>query len=429
MTASSSGSGRPSGSASSSGSGHDSAWYGTAASAFESLDGGICAVPGVRAGAVAAGLKAHGALDVAVIDVGRAVDAAALQTTNQVRAAPVDVTARHAADGRARAVVLNSGNANACTGPDGEQLALDTCAHAAELLGCAPDEVLVCSTGVIGVPLTGKRDALLDGVAAAVDRAGPDGAADAAVAIMTTDTVPKSLALRVADADGSCVIGGFAKGAGMIAPEMATMLCVVATDAPVAGRVLAPIVRQAVDQTFGRISVDGCRSTNDAVLVFATGTAAQPPGISAFTAGLTAVLGDLAERVVRDGEGATRLIRVHVIGAKHTGAAADLARAVADSVLVRTAFAGGDPNWGRILAAMGASSVPFVPERVDVRFGPITVCRFGIAASFDSGHVAAVLARPEVDVTIDLNLGSARATVLTCDMTHDYVTINAEYTT
>jgi glutamate N-acetyltransferase/amino-acid N-acetyltransferase len=407
----------------------DSAWYGIAADAFEALDGGICAVPGVRAGAAAAGLKADGALDVAVIDAGRAVDVAALQTTNQVRAAPVEVTARHAADGRARAVVLNSGNANACTGPDGEQIALDTSAHAAKLLGCAPEEVLVCSTGVIGVPLTRARDALLDGVAAAVERAGPDGADDAALAIMTTDTVPKSRALRVADSDGSCVIGGVAKGAGMIAPEMATMLCVVATDAPVAGRVLVPIVRQALDQTFRRISVDGCQSTNDAVIVFATGTAAHPPGISAFTSGLTAVLGDLAEQVVRDGEGATRLIRVHVTGATHTGAAVDLARAVADSVLVRTAFAGGDPNWGRILAAMGATSVPFTPERVDVHFGPITVCRFGVAASFDPRHVAAILTRREIDVTIDLNMGPARATLLTCDLTHDYVTINAEYTT
>jgi glutamate N-acetyltransferase/amino-acid N-acetyltransferase len=408
-------------------------WYGTAASTFEALDGGICAVPGVRAGAAAAGLKPEGALDVAVIDAGRVTDVAVLQTTNQVRAAPVDVTARHAADGRARAVVLNSGNANACTGPEGEQLALDTTAHTADLLGCAPEEVLVCSTGVIGVPLTGARDGLFNAVAHAARHAGPEGGPDAARAIMTTDTVPKSLALRVTDADaeaeGSCVIGGMAKGAGMIAPEMATMLCVVATDAPVASRVLGPIVRQAVDRTFGKVSVDGCQSTNDAVIVFATGTAAHPPGISPFTAGLTAVLGELAEQVVRDAEGASRLIRLHVTGAKHASPAADLARAVADSVLVRTAFAGGDPNWGRILAAMGATDVPFVPERVDVRFGPITVCRFGVAASFDPGQVSAVLARPEIDVTIDLNLGSASATVLTCDLTHEYVTINAEYTT
>lgn len=405
------------------------AWYGTPASAFAALDGGICAVPGVRAAGVAAGLKPDGGLDVAVVDVGGTVDVAVLQTTNQVRAAPVEVTARHAADGRARAVVLNSGNANACTGPAGEQLAQDTAAHAAELLGCPTEDVLVCSTGVIGVPMVGTRSALFDGVSRAVAAAGPDGADAAARAIMTTDTVPKSAALRVDDGDAACAIGGLAKGAGMIAPELATMLCVVATDAAAPARVLAQIVRQAVVRTFGRVSVDGCRSTNDAVIVFATGAAGRAPGISAFTAGLTAVLGELAEQVVRDGEGAGHLIRIHVVGAKDARDAASLAHAVADSVLVRTAFAGGDPNWGRILAAMGASTVPFVPERVDVRFGPLTVCRFGVGASFDPGQAEAILSRHDIDVTIDLNLGSADATVLTCDLTHDYVTINAEYTT
>ena len=407
----------------------DAAWYGMAASTFDAVDGGICAVPGVRAAGVAAGLKPDGALDVAIIDAGQASDVAVVQTTNQVRAAPVEVTARHAADRRARAVVLNSGNANACTGPEGEQIAVDTTAHAADLLGCASDEVLVCSTGVIGVPMTSQRQALLAGVTRAVADAGPDGADDAARAIMTTDTVPKAAAVRVADGDGGCVIGGLAKGAGMIAPAMATMLCVVATDAPVPGRVLGQITRQAVDRTFGRISVDGCQSTNDAVIVLATGTAQQAPGIADFTNGLTAVLGELAEQVVRDGEGANHLIRLHITGAKHVSDAVALGRAVADSVLVRAAFAGGDPNWGRILAAMGATSVQFVPERVDVRFGPLTVCRFGIGASFDPGPAEVILSRPEIDVTVDLNLGSAEVTVLTCDLTHDYVTINAEYTT
>ena len=402
-------------------------WYGTPASAFHALPGGICAVPGVRASGVHAGLQPADLLDVALIDVGHPVDVAVVQTTNQVRAAPVEVTARHAADGRARAVLLNSGSANACTGPDGEQLALDTTARTAALLGCAPEDVLVCSTGVIGVPP--NREVLLTGVTRAVEAASTDGGDAAARAILTTDTVPKAIALRVADAEGSCVVAGMAKGSGMIAPEMATMLCVVATDAPVTARILSPVLRQAVDKTFGRISVDGCRSTNDAVVVLATGAAQQPPGIAAFHDGLTAVLGELAEQMVRDGEGASRLIRIHMTGAKHSGEALGLARAVADSVLVRTAFAGADPNWGRILAAMGATTIDFVPERVDVRFGRTTVCRFGVAASFDRGQAAAVLSQPEIDVTVDLGVGSASATVLTCDLTHDYVTINAEYTT
>lgn len=406
-------------------------WYGTAAANFEPLDGGICAVPGVRAAGVAAGLKPSGALDVAVVDIGRPVDVAVLQTTNQVRAAPVEVTARHAADGRARAVVLNAGNANACTGPDGTAVAVDTATHAAQLLGCDATDVLVCSTGVIGRPLLADRDRLLAGVGEAIASAAATGiGADAAArAIMTTDTVPKSVGVRAADDEGSCTIAGFAKGSGMIAPAMATMLCVVVTDAPVAARILRPLVRQAVDQTFGRISVDGCQSTNDAVIVLASGGAERPPGISSFTHGLTAVLGELAEQIVRDGEGATKLVRLRVTGARSGTDAAALGHAIAGSALVRTAFAGGDPNWGRMLAAMGASSVPFEPDRVHVRFGPITVCRFGVGASFDPGQAEAVLAQPEIDATVDLGLGSAQATVLTCDLTHEYIAINAEYTT
>jgi glutamate N-acetyltransferase / amino-acid N-acetyltransferase len=405
------------------------AWYGRAATSFTPLDGGICAVAGVRAAGVAAGLKPSGSLDVAVIDVGRTVDVAVVQTTNQVRAAPVEVTARHAADGRARAVVLNAGNANACTGPDGERVAVDAAAHAAAALGCAPEDVLVCSTGVIGQPMLPQRDQLLAGVDAAIADAGADGGDAAARAIMTTDTTPKSIALALDAAEGGCVIGGFAKGSGMIAPAMATMLCVVATDAPVPARILQPIAAQAVGMTFGRITVDGCMSTNDAVIVLATGEAERAPTIAAFTEGLTAVLGELAEQVVRDGEGASRLIRLRVTGAESVDAAAALGRAIADSVLVRTALAGGDPNWGRVLAAMGASDVPFAPGRVGIRFGPVTVCRFGVGASFDHGHAASILSRSEIDVTVDLGLGDAEATVLTCDLTHDYVTINAEYTT
>ncbi|HEX6256871.1 MAG TPA: bifunctional glutamate N-acetyltransferase/amino-acid acetyltransferase ArgJ [Euzebyales bacterium] len=419
------------------------AWYGRPIDSFAPVAGGICAVPGVRAAGVAAGLKPSGSPDVAVVDAGRTVDVAVVQTTNQVRAAPVEVTARHAADGRARAVVLNAGNANACTGPDGEQVAVDTAAHAAAGLGCETEDVLVCSTGVIGQPLTPQRGQLFAGVDAAIATADSGGGAAAARAVMTTDTMPKSVAVQLDAADGGATIAGFAKGSGMIAPAMATMLCVAATDAPVPSRILQPVVAQAVDVTFGRITVDGCMSTNDAVIVLATGDAAQAvphpparsarprpaPGIAAFTEGLTAVLGELAEQIVRDGEGASHLVRLRVTGARTVDAAAALGRAIADSVLVRTAFAGGDPNWGRVLAAMGASDVPFSPGTVDIRFGPVTVCRFGAGASFDHGLAASVLSRPEVDVTVDLGLGDADATVLTSDLTHGYVTINAEYTT
>lgn len=403
------------------------AWYGTPAAAFSARAGGVCAVPGLLAAGVAAGIKTDGALDVAVVDAGAVVDVAVVQTTNQVRAAPVDVTEEHAADGRARAVVLNAGNANACTGAAGSELARDMTVVASGALGCDAADVLVCSTGVIGV--LPDRDVVLGGVDRAARAVVPTGGDDAARAIMTTDTVPKTVALDVGDDDGRCVVAGMAKGAGMLAPELATMLTVVATDAPVPARILSSITRQAVGRTFGRITVDGCRSTNDAVIVLATGTARRPPGVAAFTAALTAVFGELAEALVRDAEGAARLIRLHVRGAPHPDAALALGHAVADSVLVRTAFAGGDPNWGRILAAMGATTVPFDPRRVAVRFGSVLVCRFGVAASFDRGRAEAVLNQREIDVTIDLNLGPAAATVLTSDLTHDYVTINAEYTT
>jgi glutamate N-acetyltransferase/amino-acid N-acetyltransferase len=220
-----------------------------------------------------------------------------------------------------------------------------------------------------------------------------------------------------------------AKGAGMIAPELATMLAVLTTDAPVEPHVLRGVLHEVCDRTFGRISVDGCMSTNDAVIVLATGTADQPPSLANFRAGLLAVCGRLAEALVRDGEGASRLVRLRVTGAPTEPDAVGIGRAIAGSALVRTAVAGGDPNWGRILAAMGAGPVRFEPRRVSVSFGGVTVCRFGVTASFDRGQAAAALRGAEVEVTIDLGAGRAEAAFLTCDLTHEYVTINAEYTT
>jgi glutamate N-acetyltransferase / amino-acid N-acetyltransferase len=345
-----------------------------------------------------------------------------------VQAAPVVVTARHVANGRARAVLLNAGNANACTGDDGLATAEASAAAVAAELGCPPSDILVCSTGVIGVPL--PRERLVEAVPLAVASLSPEGGADAARAIMTTDTVPKERAVRVTDdAGGACVVGGMAKGSGMIAPEMATMLCVLTTDAPVQGPVLKAALRDAVSRTFHRISVDGCMSTNDAVLLLATGTAPRVPSLAAFTEGLTEVCARLAEDMVRDGEGAKHLVRIRVVGARTEADAVGVGQAVGGSLLFKTAIAGGDPNWGRVLAAMGAGPVRFDPNRVHVDFGGITVCRFGTAASFDRGQAAAVLAKPDVQVTIDLGAGDAAATFLTSDLTHDYVTINAEYTT
>lgn len=391
------------------------------------VHGGVCATPGIRAGGVAAGLKPSGRPDLALVAAEQPVPAAAVQTRNQVKAAPVLVTARHIGDGRAMAVLLNSGSANVCTGPDGLALAEESAAVTADALDCATSDVLLCSTGVIGVPLA--RDPLLAGIPQVVAGLSADGGTRAARAIMTTDTVPKEAAVWVADDAGACVIGGMAKGAGMIAPELATMLCVLTTDAPVEGAVLKAVLRDATARTFGRISVDGCMSTNDAVIILATGSAARPPSLSSFAAGLNEVCGRLAQALVRDGEGARKVVHVRVTGARTDADAVAVGRSVAGSLLFRTAVAGGDPNWGRVLAAIGAGSVPFEPARVAVSFGAVTVCRFGVATSFDRGQAAAALSGPDVRVTIDLGLGRSEATFLCCDITHDYVSINAEYTT
>ena len=394
---------------------------------LESLDGGVCATAGIQAAGIAAGLKRSGRLDLALVAADEVVPAAAVQTRNQVTAAPVRLTARHLADGRARAVLLNSGSANVCTGPDGDALAAESAARVAGELSCDASDVLLCSTGVIGVPV--PREPLLSGIPRVVAALDGDGGGDAARAIMTTDTVPKETAVAVRDGGTVCVVGGMAKGAGMLAPELATMLAVVTTDAPLRGPVLRATLRDTVARTFGRVSVDGCMSTNDAVVLLATGAAATPPPLQAVKAGLEAVCADLAEALVRDGEGVHKVVRLTVTGARSEGDALGVARAIAGSVLVRTAVAGGDPNWGRVLAAMGAGSVRFDPDRVGVRFGNVDVCRFGVATAFDPGQAAAALRGPDVSVTVDLGAGPASVRYLTCDLTHDYITINAEYTT
>lgn len=389
--------------------------------------GGVCATPGIEAAGVTAGLKPSGAPDLALVAAPTTVAAAAVQTRNQVRAAPVDVTAKHIADGRARAVLLNAGSANVCTGPDGLALAEESAALVAEGLGCEPADVLLCSTGVIGVPI--PREPFLAGIPKVVESLRADGGEAAARAIMTTDTMPKQAAVRVTDDRGTCTIGGMAKGAGMIAPELATMLCVITTDAPVVGPVLKATLRDVVSRTFNRVSVDGCMSTNDAVVLLATGSAPEPPSLAAFAEGLTAVCRSLATALVRDGEGATRIMRIRVTGAATENDAVGVGRSIAASALVKTALAGGDPNWGRVMAAMGAGPVRFEPQRVSVAFGGVVVCRFGVATSFDRAHAVAALRGPEVDLVVDLGGGDAEATFTTCDLTHGYVSINAEYTT
>ncbi len=404
-------------------------WHGGLAGAatLSPLPGGVCAVEGVRAAGVPAGLKPSGAADLALVDAGAVATAAGVQTRNVVRAAPVRLTERHLADGRARAVLLNAGSANVCTGPEGLALAVQSVAEVAGHLGCDPADVLVASTGVIGEPI--PAGPLLSGIPRVAAALSPSGGSDAADAIRTTDTTVKEAAARVADAAGSAVVGGFAKGSGMIAPGMATMLAVLTTDAALDAETARGLLADAVEATFNRISVDGCMSTNDAVLLLATGTAPAPPSTAALADGLTAVCGALAEDIVRDGEGAQRLVRLAVTGALSDGEALAVARAVADSALVRTAVAGGDPNWGRVIGAVGAAPAVVDPERIAIAFGGVVVCADGVAAAFDRAAAAAALAGPDVDLAVDLGLGDGAATLLACDLTHEYVTINAEYTT
>ncbi|HEX2027419.1 MAG TPA: bifunctional glutamate N-acetyltransferase/amino-acid acetyltransferase ArgJ, partial [Nitriliruptorales bacterium] len=354
--------------------------------------------------------------------------AAATTTTNRVVAAPCVITARNVSDGRARAVVINSGNANACTGPDGLHDAETTTEIAGRLLGVAATDVLVCSTGVIGVPL--PMAPLVAGLPRVVADLSTDGGGRAARAILTTDSVDKQSAYRVEDATGACTVGGIAKGAGMIEPAMATMLAVVTTDAPLTPAVLRPMLKQVVARTFNRISVDACGSTNDTVVVLASGHSQHPPTLATFRNGLEAVCADLARAIVADGEGTSKVAELTVSGAAREHDAVTLARAIAASDLFRAALAGADPNWGRVLAAMGTTEVDFDPARVSVAFGGVAVCRFGVATGFDRGLAAAALSRPVVEITVDLGgRGEASATFLTADLTPDYVRLNSEYTT
>ena len=397
------------------------------------LPDGLAEVAGLRFAATSVGVRssAHrdpAAPDVALLDVGEPVVAAIVTTTNLVRAAPCVVGVEHVADGRVRAVVVNSGNANACTGADGLVAARAMAASVASALGCDERDVVPMSTGVIGVPLPVDRIVGgVPGLVASLD-GGAEAAASLARAMMTTDTHPKQVALRIQGDGGSCIVAGVAKGAGMIEPAMATMLSVIVTDAQLDAAAASRILRAAVDRTFNRISVDSCGSTNDTVLLLATGRAG-PVTEEAVAAGVEAVAADLAKRIVTDGEGVTRVARLHVTGAPDVGTAHALGRAVAASALFRTALHGSDPNWGRILAAMGASGTAFDPARVAVRFGTVTVCAEGGAVPYDHAAAVELLRASEVDITVDLGLGAAAASHLVADLSAGYVHVNAEYTT
>lgn len=392
---------------------------------------------GFRFASIACGLKPKGALDLALFVSETPAQAALVLTRNRVRAAPLKVSREHVsrAASRMRAIVVNAGNANCCTGPEGLATARATASAVARAIGVAREQVLVASTGVIGVPL--PRGTILSAIPALVrSTVGTPAAAQAAArAIMTTDTRPKTAFARCTLGGHEIRVFGVAKGAGMIHPNMATMLAFVFTDATISAGTLRRAVRHSVDRSFNRISVDGDTSTNDMVAVLANG-AAQNPIIRddsrdaiVFRHALAKVLLSLAEQIVRDGEGARRLVRVIVSGAQDDTSAGRIANTIATSLLVKTALAGGDPNWGRILAAAGRAGVAFDPERVDVRLAGTLVCRRGQAVPFNEAVLSRRMSVPKVTIEVGLHQGRARCEVLTCDLTEAYVRINASYRT
>jgi glutamate N-acetyltransferase/amino-acid N-acetyltransferase len=395
------------------------------------------AVGGVRLGAAQAGIRKAGRYDLLLMELAPGSQAAAVFTRNRFCAAPVQVAREHlAATREIRALVVNTGCANAGTGNAGIDHARRTSAAAAELLGCTPAQVLPFSTGVIMEPL--PVDRLVDGLPDCVAALAPDGWARAAEAIMTTDTVPKAASTRLALHGRSVTVTGIAKGAGMIHPDMATMLGFIATDAAVAPGVLDALVREAADRSFNCICVDGDTSTNDALVLAATGAAGNPPiaepdstDAAALLAAVTRVAQALAQAIVRDGEGATKFITVRVEGGRDAAECRAVANAIARSPLVKTAFFASDPNLGRILAAIGYAGVADLDVAgVRLYLGDVLVAEAGgRAAGYSEEQGRVVMAQREILVRVALGRGAAAATVWTCDLSYDYVRINAEYRT
>ncbi|HEX4767057.1 MAG TPA: bifunctional glutamate N-acetyltransferase/amino-acid acetyltransferase ArgJ [Lichenihabitans sp.] len=390
-------------------------------------------VAGVRFAAGAAGIKYQGRTDVMLALLAEGTEVAGVFTRSRCASAPVDWCRRVLAGGKARVLVVNSGNANAFTGRTGVAATALTARLAAAATGASPDEIYLASTGVIGEPLDAtKFEAVLGGLAA---DASAEGIVEAARAIMTTDTFPK-VATRTADLDGTTVtINGIAKGAGMIAPDMATMLSFVFTDASIAAPVLQSLLSASVERSFNRITVDSDTSTSDTLLLFATGRAggdrivrAEDRRLGAFREALDAVTLDLAHQVVRDGEGARKFVAVTVEGAESDASAKRVAFSIANSPLVKTAVAGEDANWGRIVMAVGKAGEPADRDRLSIWFGDIRVAAQGLRdPAYAEDAVAAYMKGEAIDIRADLGLGSGRATVWTCDLTKAYVEINGDY--
>jgi glutamate N-acetyltransferase/amino-acid N-acetyltransferase len=393
-------------------------------------------IGGVRLATAAAGIRYQGRTDVllALLDKGTAV--AGVLTRSKCPSAPVEWCRDRLGAGRARALVVNSGNANAFTGKSGRAATKLTAEIAAKAIGCRAGEIFLASTGVIGEPLDARKfGAVMDNLAAS---ATPSAWLGAAEAIMTTDTFPKLATAAAKLGNATVTINGFAKGAGMIAPDMGTMLAFVFTDAPIAAPALQALIARGVIDTFNAVTVDGDTSTSDTLLAFATGAAAASgapaitqPGdrrLGEFRTALDAVLGGLAEQVARDGEGARKLVEIIVEGAVSKKSARRVALSIANSPLVKTAIAGEDANWGRVVMAVGKAGEPADRDKLAIWFGDIRVAHRGARdPAYDEAAVSAVMQRPEITLKVALGLGAGRDRVLTCDLTKEYVAINGDY--
>lgn len=390
---------------------------------------GVTAARGFRAAGVACGLKRNDALDLALLVSDGDCACAGVFTTNRVKAAPVlyDQQALAMNSTTIRAVVTNSGCANACTGDAGYVDTVSTAESVAQAIGCRANQVLVLSTGVIGVRLDMAK--VRAGISDATSRLSIEGGVDAAQAIMTTDTNPKMSVLEGAH----YAIGGMCKGAGMIHPNLATMLAVLTTDVRITPALLDRALRLAVERSFNRISIDGDTSTNDTVLLLANGQAdgevREGATFNAFVDVLTQVAIDLAKQIVRDGEGATKFVTIHVGGAHDEADAARAAKAIANSPLVKTALYGNDANWGRVLAAAGYSGAEIDPNALALWFGDVQLVADGSPIAYDESKATQAISGSEVVIRVELGMGDAETTVWTCDLSHDYVTINGAYRT
>jgi len=394
--------------------------------------GGITAPRGFRAAGVACGLKKNGDRDLMLLTADRACSAAGTFTRNVVKAAPVLYSRRIVKAGRAQAVVINAGIANACTGEEGMRRCEQMAADVAAATGLAKEMVLVCSTGVIGWQLPMEK--ISAGIGEAARALSPDGGHAAARAIMTTDTRPKEIAVQFETSAGPVRIGGMAKGSGMIAPNMATLLSVITTDARVDPDTLQSALVNAVERSFNRVTIDGDTSTNDTVLLLASGAIGirldqGTEDFARFAQALTRVAEVLAKAIARDGEGATKLVEIRVTGAPDDTAAARIALTIANSPLVKTALFGNDPNWGRILAAAGRAGVGFNPHSVSLDLAGIPVVREGEPVEFDKASASAAMKTDEVVIDLTLSEGEGHTVAWTCDFSYDYVRINADYTT